>query len=107
MLAVEQQEEGEIPLDLLLDVPRRQAGEHAHQAGQQDQAQADPVEAEVVLDVEVGDPGPADDQVVRRRAASSDDARVARPARPGSSVFCGPVGAAGPRRAIPGSTYAA
>ena len=60
----QQQVEREVALDLLLDVPRRQAGQDAHQAGQDDQAEADPVQAQVVLDVEVGDPGVADDQVV-------------------------------------------
>ena len=45
MLAHEHQVEGEVALDLLVDVPRRQARQHADQAGQEHQAQADAVEA--------------------------------------------------------------
>ena len=47
--------------------------------GQQDHAQADPVEPEVILDVELADPGLPDDQVARRVVdlGAASDADVA------------------------------
>ncbi len=59
----QEQEQGEVALHLFLDVPRRDASEHADKAREQDEAEADSIKPEVILDVEVGDPGPPDHEV--------------------------------------------
>ena len=59
----QQQEECVVALDLLGDVPRGEAGQHADQSGQDHQAQTDAVQSQVILDVEIGNPGPPHDQV--------------------------------------------
>ncbi len=60
----EQQEQGVIAADFLLDVPRRQARQDRDEAGEHDEAEADAVEPEIILDVERGDPRLANHQVV-------------------------------------------
>ncbi len=47
----------------MLDMPGREARQHAHQSRQQDEAEADAVNAEVILDVKVGNPGATHDEV--------------------------------------------
>ena len=53
----EEEEQGQIALEHLLDFPGGDAGEQADERGEQDQRERQAVDADFVLDVERGDPG--------------------------------------------------
>ena len=86
MLVHKQQVKREVALDLLVDVPRGQARQHAHEPGQDHQAQADPVQTQVVLDVEIGNPRAADDQVGLGRPTRRSS--VSSPSPSDTSLLC-------------------